>query len=43
MDLIVYYLKCIINNIMIKEDKVEFIYWNEEWNSNEKRLKVSQK
>ena len=37
MDLIAYYLKYIINNIMIKEDKVEFIYWNEEWNSNENK------
>ena len=37
MDLIVYYLKCIINSIMIKEDKVEFIYWNEEWNSNKNK------
>ena len=37
MDLIVYYLKCIINNIMIKEDKVEFLYWNEEWNSNKNK------
>ena len=37
MDLIAYYLKCIINNIMTNKDKVEFIYWNEEWNSNENK------
>ena len=37
MDLIVYYLKCIINNIMINEDKEEFLYWNEEWNSNKNK------
>ena len=37
MDLIAYYLKCIINNIMTKKDKEEFLYWNEEWNSNENK------
>ena len=37
MDLIVYYLKCIINSIMIKKDKDEFVYWNDEWNINKNK------
>lgn len=37
MGLIAYYLKCIINSIMTNKDNEEFIYYNEEWNSNENK------